>query len=57
LEERAHTVVGWIQKWRTWPKNGDRLAAYEAALAALTENPDINKFDLARVAINAARKR
>jgi hypothetical protein len=57
LEYRAHDVIEWIRRWRTWPKQGDAFAAYEAALAALTENADINKFDLARVAINAARRR
>lgn len=54
-KERALDAVQWAQHWTTWPPGGNSHAGYLAALSALTANPDLSKFDLARVAIEAAK--
>jgi hypothetical protein len=50
----AVAAVRWATTWRTWPSNGDQEAALQAALAAVNRNPTISKFELAKIAANAA---
>jgi hypothetical protein len=54
-EHHARGAVGWARHWKTWPENGDSEAAYKAALRAAKADPEIERFDLAKVAVAAAR--
>jgi len=55
--QRAVDATAWAVGWKTWPENG-RLgavhAAIDAALEVANEQPEMKRFDLACVAVNAA---
>jgi hypothetical protein len=53
---RATEAVAWVRTWRHWRPEFEPLVAYEAALEALWADPDITRYDLAKKAIQAARR-
>ncbi len=53
----ARAAVQWAVTWRTWPRGGNKRAALLAALQAVNRNPLISRFELARVAANAAGRK
>jgi hypothetical protein len=53
---RATATVAWVRTWKTWAPNYSPQVAYAAALHAVQLNPQIERYELAKVAANAARR-
>ncbi len=51
----AMDVVAWVKRWKTWTRDHNEARAYSAAMAELNANPNLPKFEVARIAINAAQ--
>jgi hypothetical protein len=54
--QHVRAVVCWVMTWRTWRPEYSEQAAFQAAMSAWQEHPDIERFELGKVAIRAARK-
>jgi hypothetical protein len=52
--QKVGMAADFAMRWRTWPENGDRKAAFDAAYQEAKRNPRASKFDVAKVAIQAA---
>jgi hypothetical protein len=56
---RLYEAVDWAKRWKTYPIGaGDvvHFQAFKAAAEHFKEHPDASKYDLAKVACNAARR-
>jgi hypothetical protein len=51
--QRALNATAWALGWKTCPENPNYLMMLDAALAAADADPDLKRFDLAKVAIGA----